>query len=149
MRIVAKPFIILSWLYLSSAYAGISGFVDVKQLREMLSKDQPCCVIDARDEGIRKQQPIPFAITYRDGIKSKAGGYALVVGKTDEQALKIAQKISGNSEGDVYAVAGGYASWQRAQSADDSAAGDSIIVPHIFTIPKNTCEQGKALHEYK
>ncbi|MEO8332022.1 MAG: hypothetical protein ABI479_06280 [Gallionella sp.] len=139
----------MAWLLMSPVYAGTSGFINVAQLKELLNKDQPCCVIDARDAGSRKKQPIPVAIVYRDNIKSKAGGYALIVGKDDKQALKLAQKISAKSDGDVFAVAGGYATWQQAQSVGDMSSGKVDGMPRSFIIPSNTCEQGKPLQVYK
>lgn len=139
--------IALVWLLSAPAWAATAMQVDSAQLVEILKKGQPCCVIDARDEGPRKQQPIPFAVVYKENVKPKPGGFALVVGDNDQQALEIAQSVSRKSGQDVYAVKGGYAAWRQAQEGGSKPT--ETIMPQNFTIPSNTCEQGQALHEYK
>ncbi|BCB27411.1 hypothetical protein SKTS_22970 [Sulfurimicrobium lacus] len=129
------------------AWAATAALLDSAQLVEMLKKNQPCCIIDARGEGPRKQQPIPFAVIYKEGVKPKPGGYALVVGDSDRQAMETAQSVSRKSGQDVYAVKGGYAAWRQAKEGGGKTA--ETIMPQNFTIPSNTCEQGQALHEYK
>lgn len=150
MRNLARILIMLACALSASAWAAKAALLDGAHLREVLKKDQPCCVIDARSEGRRKQQPIPFAVTYNEGVKPKPGGYAVVVGDNDPQALTTAQTVSKKSGQDVYAVKGGYAAWQQVQAGGNkSSAGTGIVAPQRFTIPSNTCEQGKALQEYK
>ncbi|HUX62258.1 hypothetical protein [Sulfuricella sp.] len=150
MRNPARYLIVLAWALSAPAWAAGTALLDGAQLREVLKKDQPCCVIDARSEGRRKRQPIPFAVTYNEGVKPKPGGYAVVVGDNDPQALATAQNVSKNSGQDVYAVKGGYATWKQVQAGGNkSSSGAEIVAPQRFTIPSNTCEQGKALHEYK
>lgn len=141
---------IMAWALSAPGWAAGAALLDGAQLREVLMKGQPCCVIDARSEGRRKQQPIPFAVTYQEGIKPKPGGFAVVVGDNDPQALAVARLVAGKVRQDVYAVKGGYAAWRQVQvGGNKSSAGMEIVAPQRFTIPSNTCEQGKALHEYK
>jgi len=150
MRNLGKYLIVMAWALSASVWAAGAALLDGAQLREVLKKDQPCCVIDARSEGRRKQQPIPFAVIYNEGVKPKPGGYAVVVGDNDPQALAAAQAVSKKSGQDVYAVKGGYVTWKQVQEGGrKSTAGTETIMPQNFTIPSNTCEQGKALHEYK
>lgn len=144
MKYWAKLAAVMLWAS-SPAYAGTSGLLDAEHIQQMMKKDQPCCVIDVRDEGLRKQQPIPFSVGYTSSLKPKAGGYALVVGNNDEKALAIAKKIAHKNTGDVYAVAGGYDAWRQTQG---DAIGNTAIAPGNFTIPKNTCEQGKAVQKF-
>lgn len=150
MRNPGRILIVLACALSAPVWAAKAALLDSAQLREVLKKDQPCCVIDARSEGRRKQQPIPFAVIYREGVKPKPGGYAVVVGDNDPRALEAAQAVSKKSGQDVYAVKGGYDTWKRVQGdGDKSSAGTGVVAPQRFTIPSNTCEQGKALHEYK
>ena len=132
------------------AWAARAELLDGARLAEVLKKNQPCCVIDAREEGRRKQQPIPFAVIYKESIKPKRGGFAVVVGDNDQKALEVAQTISKKSGEDVFAVKGGYATWKQVRDGGKNAtSGPESIMPQNFTIPSNTCEQGQALHEYK
>lgn len=150
MRSAEKILILLAWAWSASAWAAGAALLDGVQLAEVLKKDQPCCVIDARSEGRRKQQPIPFALIYNEGVKPRPGGYAVVVGDNDPQALAAAQAVSKKSGQNVYAVKGGYAAWRRVQAGGGKySVGTENVSPQRFTIPSNTCEQGKALHEYK
>jgi hypothetical protein len=145
MKNLGQYLILLAGVMSLPLWAGQAQLVDGAMLKELLKKDQPCCVIDARDEGRRKQNPIPFSVTYQKGIKV-AGAYAVVVGDRDAQALTVAQAVAKNSAADVYAVKGGYITWQEAKG---NAVDANTLTPQNFTIPHNTCEQGKALQEFK
>ncbi|MDD5404256.1 MAG: rhodanese-like domain-containing protein [Sulfuricella sp.] len=150
MKWLERFMIVLACALSVPAWAAQAELLDSAQLAEVLKKGQPCCVIDAREEGHRKQQPIPFAVIYNESIKPKAGGFAVVVGDNDRQALAAAQVIVKRSGQDVFAVKGGYAAWKRAQSGGKAPSGEpDTIMPQNFTIPSNTCEPGEALHEYK
>lgn len=141
---------IMTWALSASVWAAGAVLLDGTQLREVLKKGQPCCVIDARSEGRRKQHPIPFAVTYQEGIKPQPGGFAVVVGDNDLQALAVARSVAGKNKHDVYAVKGGYAAWRQVSvGGNKSSAEAEIVAPQRFTIPSNTCEQGKSLQEYK
>lgn len=130
------------------AFAASSKLLDAAQLKEMLNKDQPCCVVDARSEVRRKLYPVAFSVAYSPTIKPRAGAYALVIGDSDQQSLETAQAISRRSGEDAHAVKGGYATWRQVEqgSASDTPAN---AMPQSFTIPSNTCEHGPALQEYK
>lgn len=142
--------IVLACALSAPAWAGRAELLDGAKLAEVLKKGQPCCVIDARGEGRRKQQPIPFAVIYKEGVNPRPGGFALVVGDNDQQAQEVAQLVSKKSGQDVFAVKGGYPTLKQVQSGGKaSAAEPEILMPQSFTIPSNTCEQGQALHEYK
>ena len=150
MRNLGRILIMLACALSAPAWAAKAALLDSAQLREVLKKGPPCCVIDARSEGRRKQQPIPFAVIYNEGVKPKSGGYAVVVGDNDPQAQAAAQAVSKKSGQDVYAVKGGYAAWKQVQAGGNKySVGTENVSPQRFTIPSNTCEQGKALHEYK
>ena len=150
MNGLGKFVIVLACALSAPAWAARAALLDGAQLAEVLKKGQPCCIIDAREEGRRKQQPIPFAVIYKEGVRSKPGGFAVVVGNNDRQALEVAQVIAKKSGQDVFAVKGGYAILKQVQSGGEaSSAGQEIRMPQNFTIPSNTCEQGQALHEYK
>ncbi|MDD5241832.1 MAG: rhodanese-like domain-containing protein [Sulfuricella sp.] len=150
MSIFGKWAIIFAWALSAPAWAATASLLDSAGLAEVLKKGPPCCVIDAREEGRRKQRPIPFAVIYNESIKPKPGGFALVVGDNDAQALEAARTIFKRSGLDVYAVKGGYATWQQIQKGGKkSSAGPEFVMPQRFTIPSNTCEPPKALHEYK
>lgn len=150
MNRMGRLIIIIAWGLSAPAWAARAELLDSARLVEVLKKDQPCCVIDAREEGRRKQQPIPFAVIYKESVKLKPGGFAVVVGDNDQQALEAAQAIAKRSGQDVFAVKGGYATLKQVQSGGrEPPAGPETIMPQNFTIPSNTCEQGQALHEYK
>lgn len=131
------------------AWASTAVLLDDARLAEVLKKGQPCCVIDARSEGRRKQQPIPFAVAYKEGVQPRSGGFALVVGNNDQHALEVAQRISNKSGQPVFAVKGGYPTLKQVQSGRSSPAEPETLMPPSFTIPSNTCEQGQALQEFK
>lgn len=150
MNRLAKWMVVLACVFSAPAWAATAALLDYAQLTEVLKKGQPCCVIDARSEGPRKQQPIPFAVIYKEGLKPIPGGFAVVVGDNDQQALEIAQSISRKFGQDIYAVKGGYRTWRQVQEGGQKpSAGPEAVAPQSFTIPSNTCEQGQALHEYK
>lgn len=125
--------------------AGIALLLDGTQLAEVLKSGQPCCVIDARSEGPRKQNPVPFAVIYRDGMPVAGNSFAIVIADNDQRALDVAKGLAVLNAGKIYAVKGGFGAWQ--QTVAGGVGGTSM--PKGFTIPSNTCEQGKPLHEFK
>ncbi|NMM29201.1 MAG: rhodanese-like domain-containing protein [Glaciimonas sp.] len=147
---ISKGLALTAWAMAMPALAGTSALLDAVQLKEMLKKDQPCCVVDARPEVKRKLYPIAFAVVYSTNIKPKAGAYAVVIGDSDQQSLETAQTISRRSGENAYAVKGGYAAWQKVAQGDGKIPGaPTTATPQSFIIPSNTCETGPALHEYK
>jgi hypothetical protein len=125
--------------------AGVALLLDASQLSEALKSNQPCCVIDARSEGSRKQNPIPFGIPHREGMTISGTTFAVVIADNDQRALEVARGLAVLNKGKIFAVKGGFAAWQEAVGA---GAGGTAM-PKGFIIPSNTCEQGKALHEFK
>ena len=136
---------LLFWLVCGPAVAGIALLLDTTQLAEALKGDQPCCVIDARSEGPRKQNPISFAIPFRDGMTITATTFAVVIADNDRRALDVARGLAVLNKGRIFAVKGGIATWRKVTG---SGTGGTTM-PKVFTIPSNTCEQGKPLHEFK
>lgn len=136
---------LLLWLVSGAAAAGIALLLDTTQLAEALKDGQPCCVIDARSLGPRKQNPIPFAIPHRDGMTITATTFAVVIADDDRRAMDVARSLAVLNKGRIFAVKGGFAAWQ--QLLGGGAGGTTM--PKRFTIPSNTCEQGKPLHEFK
>ena len=137
---------LLAWIAPGIATAaGIALLLDNTQLAEALKSGQPCCVIDARSEGPRRQNPIPFAVIHREGLTISATTFAIVIADNDQRALDVARALAVLNKGKIYAVKGGFAAWQ--QTVAGGAGGTSM--PKSFTIPSNTCEQGKPLHEFK
>ena len=130
------------------AWAGTATLLDSAQLVQVLHTGAPCCLIDARNEATRKQSPIPFAVNYREGLAISPLGFAVVIADTDQRALAVARALAAPSNGRIYAVEGGYGTWAKIQPGAAGTAPKSSM-PKSFTIPSNTCEQGKPLHEFK
>lgn len=126
------------------ATAGLALLLDGTQLAEALKSSQPCCVIDARSEGPRKQNPISFAVAHREGMVVSASSFAIIIADTDQRALEIARALAASNPGRIFAVKGGFATWQQL-----SGNAEGTTMPRGFTIPSNTCEQGKPLQEFK
>ena len=96
-----------------SAFAWAEAtLLDGAQLSDRMKAGELCCVIDARQEGRRKQRPIPFAVTYREDLKLAPGGFAVVVADDDAKALTIAETLAAPANKPVYAVKGGYDVWR-------------------------------------
>ncbi len=148
MRGALSAFAIVLCLLTAPAWAG-AALLDGAQLAEAMKAGEPCCVIDAREEGRRKQQPIPFALVYRDGLKLGARGFALVVADDDSRALAVASSLAGQGDKTVYAVKGGYEVWRQTPAGVASAAAPETAAPRNFVIPGDTCEHGKPLQEFK
>ena len=72
MRLRFGAFILVSCLFPGFAWAGQAALFDGAQLGETMKAGGFCCVVDAREEGRRKQRPIPFSVTYQDGLKLAA-----------------------------------------------------------------------------
>ncbi|WP_420475167.1 hypothetical protein [Noviherbaspirillum sp. ST9] len=139
-----------AWLLASPVYAGTTKLLDRALIEEALKKEPPCCVVDARAEAKRKLYPIEFSVMYSNTLRAKAGGYALVIGDSDDKALEAAKAMARRGDADVHAVQGGYETWQRLHQAGRTGEhAPATAMPQRFTIPSNTCEQGTALHEFK
>lgn len=136
---------IIAVIFAVPAWAGEASFLDAPQLAMLLKSSQPCCVIDARSEGLRKQAPIPFAVVHREGLSINQTSFAIVVADYDLKALEVARQLVTPEGKDIYAVKGGYATWQQIKEGRTPLSG----TPKRFTIPSDTCEQGEPLHEFK
>ena len=149
MRLRFGAIVLVSCLFPGYACAGQAALFDGAQLSETMKSGGFCCVIDAREEGRRKQRPIPFAVTYHDGLKLAPGGFAVVVADDDTKALTIAEALAAQAGKPVYAVKGGYDVWRQPPEGLARAGTAQISTPLNFVIPSNTCTQGQPLQEFK
>lgn len=82
------------------ATPGIAGNITLQnkvQLEALLKESSPCCVIDARDEKRRKQNPISSALAYKAGMKINPTSAVVVVADTDERALAVGEALAKSS----------------------------------------------------
>jgi hypothetical protein len=136
---------IITVIFAVPAWAGDASYLDAPQLAMLLQNGEPCCIIDARSEGLRKQAPIPFAVVHREGLSINQTNFAIVIADYDLKAWEVARKLVTPEGKDIYAVKGGYATWQQIKMGFTPLSG----TPKRFVIPSKTCEQGKPLHEFK
>lgn len=137
--------VIIAVIFAVPAWAGDASYLDAPQFAMLLQKSKPCCVIDARSEGLRKQAPIPFAVIHREGLSIKQTSFAIVVADYDLKAMEVARQLVTPEGKNIYALKGGYATWQQIKKGITPLSG----TPKRFTIPSDTCEQGEPLHEFK
>ena len=137
--------VIIAGVLAVPAWAGDASLLNGSQFAELLKSGEPCCVIDARSEGLRKQAPIPFAVVHHEGLSINQTNFAIVVADYDVKALEIAHQLVKPEGKNIYALIGGYATWQYIKMGFTPLSG----TPKRFTIPSKTCEQGKPLHEFK
>ncbi|MBI2310939.1 MAG: rhodanese-like domain-containing protein [Betaproteobacteria bacterium] len=127
---------------LPASAAGVS-LQDRPQLIELLREAPPCCVIDARAEKARREKPIAHALAYRQGMSINPSGPVVVIGSSDQQALAVGNTLADRSgAAAVYAVKGGYATWQAVELNRLKST-----LPSTFVIPSDTCQQGPALQQ--
>jgi hypothetical protein len=148
MKIRLGAIILVSCLFPAFARAE-AVLLDGAQLSERMKTGELCCVVDAREEGSRKRQPISFAITYRDGMKLAPGGFAVVVADGDSKAFAIAEALAARGGKPVYAVKGGFDAWRLTPEGLARAKAPQINAPRSFVIPSDTCAQGAPLQEFK
>ncbi|MEJ2228169.1 MAG: hypothetical protein P8Y67_08040 [Alphaproteobacteria bacterium] len=137
--------VIIVAMFAVPAWAGDASLLNGAQFAELLKNSQPCCVIDARSEGLRKQAPIPFAVVHHEGLSIKQTSFAIVVADYDVKALEIAHQLVTPEGKNIYALIGGYTTWHQVKFGLTPLSG----APKKFNIPSDTCEQGKPLQEYK
>ena len=140
-----RRFILAVALTLPSMQAGAAPFelVERAQLRAVLESGAPCCVIDARPAKARKQRPIADALAYEEGMSLSPAGPVVVVGDSDKRTLAVGKALSDRfAAGKVYAVKGGYATWQAVERERLKAT-----LPLSFIIPSDTCQQGPPLQQ--
>jgi hypothetical protein len=127
------------------AWAGLATAEGQEQIARRLADRPECCVIDARGQLARMRAPVPFAVAFTSTVTVKKGAFALLVADSDAAALTAARAVARRSAGDVVAVNGGHATL----AALGRTAPATATMPSRFNIPKNTCEQGEPLHEFK
>lgn len=113
-------------------------------LSAKLDQAQDYQLLDARSAEAQRNTPIAFSTRYQSTTPIKKG-LVLIVADTDAAALEIAKSIPAASDRFVFAVKGGWESWQRVMSK----APPVTSVSGSFVIPTNTCEQGKPIQELK
>lgn len=112
------------------------------QLKAVLEKGSPCCVIDARPEGLRALRPLADALIYRPGMKLNPTAAVAVIAETDEIAMRVGAEVARTSKPpQVIVVAGGLVTWESVTAAHGAATGSALT----FVIPRNTCEQDAPL----
>ncbi len=126
------------------AFAGGELLLNEDELLAKTQKEPEYQLLDARSADAQRDAPLAFSTRYQPWMSVKKG-LVLVVADTDDAALKIAQSIPAGADRTVYAVKGGAEAWKRFCAREAS----SSKMPGTFTIPKNTCEPGKAVMELK
>jgi hypothetical protein len=112
------------------------------ELEAALKNKPPCCVIDARAVAHRISDPVPEALPYKEGMTVNPAGPVVVIADTDVHAMEIGRALAGGpkSRVQVYAVMGGFATWQVTAVPDPTTT-----MPRSFVIPSDTCQTGPAL----
>lgn len=119
------------------------------ELTQILKKDPPCCVIDARSEEQQRKAPLADALRYRPGLQIIPTASVIVVADRDQDALNVGAALDKQHPGKaIYAVKGGVATWKGvinslAKVTSSQAPGMSKSIS--FVIPHNTCETGTPL----
>jgi hypothetical protein len=134
-------------LALPSMQAGAAPveLVDRAQIQAVLESGAPCCVIDARAGKAREHTPIAHALAYRRGMTINPSGPVVVLGDSDKQTLAVGKALADRSgAAKVYAVKGGYATWQAVEQARLKST-----LPLSFIIPSDTCQQGPPLQQLR
>ncbi len=138
------------------AIASSVGFVHAEaalrgeaELTQILKKNPPCCVIDARSEEQQLKAPLADALRYRPGLQIIPTASVVVVADRDQDAMNAGAALAKQHPGKaIYAVKGGVATWgvvlkSLAKVTSSRAPGMSKGIS--FVIPHNTCETGEPL----
>ncbi|MDD2924745.1 hypothetical protein [Rhodoferax sp.] len=122
---------------------------DTVELNQLLKKEPPCCVIDARSVASQRQHPLAEALSYHTGMTIIPTASVVVVADDDKNALRIGAILAKQHPGKmIHAVKGGAVAWEivlrslekvSSSKASGTAAGISFVIPH------NTCETGTPL----
>lgn len=124
----------------SAALGGMTTLRNQAELETLLTSAAPCCIIDARPEGVRKLLPLANTVPYRQDLKINPTSVVVVIADSDAKAVEIGDAIATtNNAKDVVAVKGGASTWRALVGGDPGASGGSGALR--FVIPKNTCEQ--------
>lgn len=114
------------------------------RLGEAIDRIGYCCVVDGRTEADRRAAPIADALVWREDLVVKPTMAVVVIGATDDSALKIAGAVARSSKArQVIVVEGGAATWTR--FLHERSGGPPAGM--AFVVPKNTCEPGQAVLE--
>jgi hypothetical protein len=141
-------FVVVSLLATGSCLAARIVLHDQAQLETALKRSAPCCVVDARSEGNRRQSPLQDAVIYRKGVRIKPTAAVVVIADSDDQALVVGQALAKSTGAqEVLAVKGGITTWRALMAGKGNGATGGL--PATFVIPRNTCEQGAPLQELK
>jgi rhodanese-related sulfurtransferase len=135
-------------LLVSPSHAGPGELKDRAELADLLGKKPAVTVIDARGSQERAQKLIPFSLIPGE-MALEFKGVGLVVADSDREALEIARALSQGGKREVYAVRGGYDTWDQARSSSKVRSVPDLTASKQFTIPSGTCTLGKPLHVYK
>jgi hypothetical protein len=128
----------------SAAWGGATALRDQAQLEALLKSAAPCCIIDARPDGVRKLLPLADTVPYRQDLKINPTSVVVVIADSDAKAVEVGDAIAKTSNAkDVVAVKGGAATWRALVGGDPGASAGSAALS--FVIPKNTCEQDTPL----
>jgi hypothetical protein len=128
-------------MFASAALCADVVLHDRAGLEAALVGTRPCCVIDARAERNRREQPLADTVPYRKDLVLAGSGPALVVADSDARAVEIGKRLAaGANDHRVLAVKGGAATWRVLAAPDPTTS-----MPKSFVIPSNTCQQDKPL----
>lgn len=125
------------------AFAAADLLLDEAAVAAQLGKTPDYQLLDARPVAAQQAVPLAFSTKYQPLMAVKKG-LVFVVADTDADALKIAGSIPADGRS-VFAVKGGATAWKQAVAKTPVTSA----MPDNFTIPKNTCEAGKAVQELK
>lgn len=138
-----------AWVAAAVAGAGTAGDVlrvGPDRLPAVIDRAGYCCVVDARPGVDRSRAPIDGALAWREDLVVPRAGAVVVVGATEDDALRIAEAIAAASaEAAVIVVQGGAEGWLG--FVRERAAAPRPGMP--FIIPRNTCEPGTTVMELK
>lgn len=144
------------WLVALSVALFTTGFAHAvaalrgeAELTQILKKNPPCCVIDARNEAQQLKAPLADALRYRPGLQIIPTASVIVVADRDEDAQNVGAALAKQHPGKaIYAVKGGVTTWAAvlkslekvtSSQSPKTTSGISFVIPH------NTCETGEPL----
>lgn len=125
------------------AFAQTAALVDKDKLVGLTTDPSGYQLVDARSEAQRRARKLPLSSPYSPDMKPKAP-LLIVVADDDAAALNTARTLAKATGKLTFALKGGLDAWMQLakQPAPATAAP-------AFVIPRNTCESGSTLQEYK
>lgn len=124
-------------------FAQTASLVDKEKLAGLTANPSGYQLVDARSEAQRRARKLPLSSHYAPGMKPKAP-LLIVVADDDAAALGVARALAKATGRLSFALKGGLDAWM--QMAKEPAPAN--LAP-TFVIPRNTCESGSTLQEYK